>query len=107
MEFKCVIVMGENNIGMIIKNHINMKQKYMTLCGNLFTASVELTETQKRALKTNSATANQKLRAAEQNFLSCCKQIEDEYNMTNPKTIEVEGLLQFMVIIKQGHNLYP
>lgn len=89
---------------------MNKKQIYLDYCGRLFDLSVDFQkakdEVNKSGLTQNGfVAAKTKQDAVENKFLACCKDIEDEYNATNPKTIEVKGLLEYKNAIYQGH--YP
>lgn len=86
---------------------MSTKEKYLQYCSDLFDCSINL-QNAKKALEhsmneeeTNSA--NQNKARAERAFLACCQSICNEYEMTNPKTPEVQGLKDFMNAIHQGH----
>lgn len=87
---------------------MDVKEKYLKYCSDLFDYSVALQKAKERVGK-NGLTQEELLDAkkamedAEEQFLACCQNIKYEYDATNPKTYEVKGLLEFMNAIRQGH----
>ena len=87
---------------------MDVKEKYLKYCSDLFDFSVALQKAKERVgknvlTKEELSDAKKDMEQAEEQFLVCCQNIKDEYDATNPKTPEAKGLLEFMNAIHQGH----